>query len=414
MRKLSFTMCLLIAMVFGYGQKKELNNAYNFYLNGYLDKAKESIDRAILNDETVKDAKTWMYRGNIYLRIAEIREKEAQWERDKEDSIKKGKPEPVKSREQQSQSAYLTLCTNCADVAYEAFVKAFELDRELTVNMAVPTYNKGLELCGAYLYNESIRYFEKGKYEEAHEVLIKANKADDKQDNITFLLAYTAELTNKKDAAKTHYNSMIRRRTPSKDARVYQQLANIYKSEDDTARMLKTMQDAEPIFITDTTVNKDFALAYSFFLSWAGKSDDATDVINKALEKYPDDHTLLVSYGTSLSEDGQYAKAEMYLTKALELKPDDHMAMFNLGTCYYNNSVSSKRAAGIANDDNDYKRLTEEADKLMGQARLCMEKALELLPSDRNTMLSLKRIYLQLGLTDEHNAIDEKLNALDK
>ena len=401
MRKLSFTGCLLLATIFVYGQKKEMNNAFNFYLNGYLDRAKDAIDKAILNDETAKDAKTWMYRGNIYLRLADAKEK--------------------KDRE------YQNLCKNCAEVAYDAYMKAFELDPKITVgNMGIDNPAQGLKYCAGYLYNDALGFFENKQYEEAHAVLIKANKADESQEYITFLLAYTAEITKKTDVAKTHYNSLIRNKT--KDVRAYQYLANIYKSENDTAKVLSTMKAGEAVFLVEIqrdpknptkenmqdTLYKNFVIAYSFFLSWADKADEGTELIEKAVGKYPNDHVLLISYGTELSTAKQYAEAEKYLKKALEMQPDEYTAIFNLGVCYYNNYGDIKNSFRDIEDDKEYKRLKDESVRLAEAARPYLEKALQIDPKDKSTMLMLKNIYLQLNLTEEFNAIDEKINALGK
>ena len=64
---------ILLAMVMAFGvvnaQKSKRASAFNYWNDGKLDKAKESIDLTILDPSTMNDAKTWMYRGNIYLDI---------------------------------------------------------------------------------------------------------------------------------------------------------------------------------------------------------------------------------------------------------------------------------------------------------------------------------------------------------
>ena len=448
MRKLSFIGSLLLATVLVNGQKKEVNNAYNAYVNAYFDKAKDAIDRAILNDETAKDAKTWMYRGNIYLRIADIREKESHWQRAKADSLRLGKPAPVLTRDQQSEMSYANLCTNCAEIAYESYMKAFALDPKITVeNMGINDPGKGLGYCSGYLYSDALKLFENKKYEEAYVLLDKANKAAaETQDYIKFLMAYSAEMAGKKDVAKTIYNNMIRAK--SKDIKAYQQLANIYKSENDTAKVLSVMKLGEPIFIIgeneetkdgkdakdtksaknskenakDTvketkkdTLYREFVLSYSIFLSWAGKADEAADLIDDALAKYPNNHILLISYGTALSDDGQYAKAEKYLKQALDLNPDTNelkALLYNLGACYYNSYVDSRKAAEKITNDAEYNKVVKEAEKLLEQARPYLEQAHQLDPKDKGTILMLRTVYLQMGLTDEYKAMDAKLNAL--
>jgi len=453
MRKLSFIGCLLLATIFVYGQKKELNNAYNAYQNEYWDKAKDAVDKAILNDETAKDAKTWMYRGNVYLRLADIREKNYQWERAKKDSLELGRPAPILTRNQQNEREYLNLCVNCAEIAYESYLMAFQLDPKITVeNMGINDPGKGFGYCAGYLYSDALRFYELGakdtvkekakeNYEKAYALLEKANNAAaETQDYIKFLLAYTAEQIEKIDVAKKIYNEMIKK---SKDIRAFQRLASIYKSENDTVKVLSVMRAGESIFIIEDnkdeekeikntkdkntkenkdttkenrkdTLYRDFVLSYSIFLSWAGKPDEAADIIDNALEKYPNNHLLLISYGTALSDDKQYAKAEKYLKQALEMKPNEYTAIFNLGTCYYNNYVDTRREIESIVNNNDYNKAVEKAEKLLELARPYLEQAHEIDAKDRNTMFMLRAVYLQLGLMDEYKAMDEKYSALGK
>ena len=438
MRKLSFIGGLLMATVLVYGQKREVNNAYNAYLNGYLDRAKDAIDKAITNDETAKEAKTWMYRGNIYLRIADSKD-------------------------------FQKLCTNCAEIAYESYMRAFQLDPHVTVeNMGIKTTGEGLGFCAGYLYSDAVKLYEKNKFEEAHLLLDKANKAaNGRQDYIMFLLAYTAELTGKKEVAKSVYNDMINRvinntKMPSKDIRAYRQLAELYKLENDTVKMLNVLKIGEPLFlieedkedkekqekkepqenkpVQDTknkkkpqdvkktddsnlsketmkdTLYREYALIYSAYLSWAGKTDDAAEIIDNALEKYPDNHILLISYGTALSDDKQYAKAEQYLRKALEIQPNDLMALYNLGNCYYNNFVDIRNYIrdNPNLNDKEYQRLKDESKALLEESLPYLKKAHAMDSKDRNTIIMLRTVYLQMNLMEEYKAMDEKFNALGK
>jgi tetratricopeptide (TPR) repeat protein len=384
MKKLFCITGLLFAMSFVYGQKKELNNAYNFYANEYYDRAKDAIDKAILNEETKNEARTWMYRGNIYLQLAVTKDKE-----------------------------YMGLCTNCGEIAYDAYLKALELDPSVTVNMGIADPKTGLRYCASILYDEGVRFYEKQQYEEAYTVAEKAYKADRSQDHIVYLLGYTAELTKRMDVAKTHYNDLIRRK--SKDIMPYIRLVNIYRLENDTTKALNVVTAGEPIFFSGDSINADYAVAYSIALSWAGKVDDATVIMNKALDKYPTNHILLINYGSELSNQKRYEEAEKYFKRALELQPNDLTANYNLGNCYYNNYVERRHAMDVIEDDDAYQREEKEINALLEQARPYLEKAHELDPKDRNTLRMLKLIYANMtGTENELKAIDEKLNALEK
>ncbi|MDR1458640.1 MAG: tetratricopeptide repeat protein [Bacteroidales bacterium] len=384
MNKLSCVVFLLFAMSFAHSQKKELNNAYTNYGNGYYDRAQTAIDKAILNEETKNEAKTWLYRGNIYLQLAVTKEKE-----------------------------YIGLCTNCGEIAYDSYLKALELDPNVTAGMNIADPRQGLKYCANVLYDEAIKFFEQQKYEESFSVAEKAYKADRTQQYIVYLYAYTAELTKRMDIAKTNYNDLVQRK--SKDIMVYVRLVNIYKLENDTAKVLNVIKAGEPIFFSGDSINVDYAVAYSIALSWAGKVDEATDIMNRALEKYPTNHTLLVNYGSELSNQRNYEEAEKYFKRALELQPNDLIAIYNLGNCYYNNYVERRKAMDDIVDNDEYRREEEKNSKLLEQARPYLEQAHELDPKDINTLQMLRLIYANMRDTEnELKAVEEKINALGK
>ncbi len=60
----------LIFGLSGFTQSDNRTSAYMYYNNGQLAEAKVYIDQAILHKETIIDAKTWLYRGEIYYNIA--------------------------------------------------------------------------------------------------------------------------------------------------------------------------------------------------------------------------------------------------------------------------------------------------------------------------------------------------------
>jgi len=382
MKKIFLMVALAFVTIFAHAQKSEVNSAYNHYVNGYLDKAKAAIDKAVLNEITKNEARTWMYCGNIYLRLAEANNDEKSNDRE-----------------------YMGLCSNCTEVAAEAFLKANELEQNIIVSMAIRTPLKGLEYCAHYFYETAFGLFQKKKYEEAFEMAAKAYKMNSKSDYIASFYAITAEAVQKLDIAKARYSDLIKGKT--KDMNTYLRLVNIYKFENDTAKLLKVMEDGAKLFFTADTIYADFAVSYSIMLSWAGESQKAMEVMDKALEKDPTNYILLVNKGSELTNTGKYEEAEVHLKKAVELYPKDALAVYNLGNCYYNNYVKKTKALSDAPDD-VYNKGMEDAKILLEQARPHLERAHELDPNDKPTITMLKTVYTYLDLKDELKALEEK------
>ena len=101
MKKIALLLGLSMVLSLGFAQNFERTSAYNYNRDGKLDKAKESIDKAVKHEKTMNDAKTWLYRGMIYYNIA-----------------------------QSPLDAYKNLDPNAALEAYKAFKKAKELDEK--------------------------------------------------------------------------------------------------------------------------------------------------------------------------------------------------------------------------------------------------------------------------------------------
>jgi hypothetical protein len=111
-----------------FAQRSAVNSAYTHYGNQYWDKAKRSIDAACLHPDTKDDAKTWMFRGNIYLMIAN------------EQMSKKPNPK------------YANLCENPLDTAFDAYYKASQLDPQIKVTMQISDPVTGLRYCSGMIY----------------------------------------------------------------------------------------------------------------------------------------------------------------------------------------------------------------------------------------------------------------------
>ena len=99
MKRIALLLGLSMILSLGFSQSFERTSAYNYNKDGKLDKAKAAIDKAVVHEKTMMDPKTWVYKGMIYYNIA-------------------ASPIPM----------YQELSENPAVEAYEALVKAKELD----------------------------------------------------------------------------------------------------------------------------------------------------------------------------------------------------------------------------------------------------------------------------------------------
>jgi len=71
MKKLTIIMAMMLIINIAYSQKVNYQSAVSSLNKGFLDKAKNYIDPCITDPSTKDWPKTWMARGDIYLKISE-------------------------------------------------------------------------------------------------------------------------------------------------------------------------------------------------------------------------------------------------------------------------------------------------------------------------------------------------------
>lgn len=381
-----------------FAQRSAVNSAYTHYGNQYWDKAKRSIDAACLHPDTKDDAKTWMFRGNIYLMIAN------------EQMSKKPNPK------------YANLCENPLDTAFDAYYKASQLDPQIKVTMQISDPVTGLRYCSGMFYEQAIKAIndqnakaEKDRnYDWAFNRAEKAYKSNSSDLDVYYVYALVAELSGKKDLAKEHYSNMIKKYKVKRNE-PYIRLALIYKEEGDTNRAIavirrhSVLKDTAP----DAKVNVDYAMQEAIIYAWAGDNEKSMAVMDKALEQNPDNAVLLINMATELTEVKNYEKAEELLLKAGEIQPDNYYVYYNLGSCHYNHSLDIAKSMGEIMNDNEYQKAMEQYQQLLRKALPYIEKAESINATDHNTLIMLKLIYSRLEQKEGDPDFKAKLEAVE-
>lgn len=125
-----FAILTVVLMMVGFitkAQDAKVVSAYNYLGKGKLDKAKESIDLATTHEKTMGDAKTWLYRGNVYIAIY---------------------TSPLAS--------FRNLDSNALNVATEAYLKCLELDKKGSYKEDALT---GIDACSNQLFDKAATYY---------------------------------------------------------------------------------------------------------------------------------------------------------------------------------------------------------------------------------------------------------------
>lgn len=205
MKKLCVITVVFFLTLTVYSQNNKVVNAYNYLRSGQLDKAKENIDAAVVHPQTASQAKTWLYKGNVYLAIALT----------EEDKYKNLHQDPLKE-------------------SYDAYQKSIEIDKDYAQPTANPASAMlGLFIIGEQHYNIGVGLFNQRKYDLAiteFEQTKKINAIFNQKDSLaTFNAAICAIQIDDNDKAIQYLRELVTMNYMN--PLVYSYLASMYIAE---------------------------------------------------------------------------------------------------------------------------------------------------------------------------------------
>jgi tetratricopeptide (TPR) repeat protein len=368
---------LVMAVIVANAQSSVVVSAFNYLKYGKLDKAKEAIDKAILNPKTMEEPKTWYYYGNIYLSI-QLTEDEK----------------------------YKALDPDALEKAYDGYQKALKLDADKEYTNDI---NDRILVCAEQFYNKGVNKYNEEKYAEAVKSFDKSagiNSSIGKIDSLaTFNAALCAELSGAPNDAKTKYIQLIE--WNYNQPAIYSSLSEILKAEGDTATALSYLQMGRKKY----PENFNLIIGETNIYLAAGEKDKALELLKLALTQDDKNPTIFFAVGTNYDQMGNFEEAEKAYLQAISLKVDYFDANYNLGALYVNKAIEimDKANALPLNEEKQYVALKADADALLVKSLPYLERADELQPNDQYTMRTLKDIYTRLSMVDKLKSINEKI-----
>lgn len=372
---------LTFAMVMGsvLGQTAKVVSAYNYLRNGQLDKAKEAIDPSITHEKTMGAAKTWFYRGNVYLAI-----------------------------QLSDDPKYQGLSTQALEIAHESYAKAVELDQKK--EYAGEIQDRFL-IISEQFYNRGVTGYNNQTFAQAAQDFIKAkdiNASFGRIDTLSiFNAALCSELAGDAKTAKSLYLQLIE--VGYHNTIIYSSLAGIYKDQGDTAKAESVIRQGR------TKHPNDFNLIIAETNHFLGKGDlkGARGNLELAIQLDKTNPTIFFAVGTTYDQMGEKEKAEAAYKQAIELDPTYFDPQYNLGALYVNRAATIiEEANKLPLNDPKYDTEKAKADKFLNDALPYLEKANEINPQDRDTLIALKEIYARTNQLEKLKRVNEALQNL--
>jgi tetratricopeptide (TPR) repeat protein len=384
MKKFVLLVLAVSISVGAMAQMGKVTSAQNFISQGALDKAKEAIDLALVNEKSMNNPKTYMVKGDLCKEV-----------------FKSTNP------------TFKTLYTNPLEEAYASYEKALELDPKGSTKKAMSLNNTYFSL-GNEFVTQAIQKFDAQDFEGAFksfENTIKLSESDIYvgilDSSILFnagLAAYNGKMYNEaivnfKKCNATNYEGT----TP------YKLIYQSYSLLNDNVNAEATLKVAFEKFPNDTEI---VLLLVDYYLK-NNKQDEALNYINAARAKEPDNYSLFWAEGVLYMQQEKYDDAIKNLLKSIEINSNVFDTQFNTGVCYYNKASAMMMAANNIMDVKQYDVAKKAANDVFLEAMPYFQKALELKADDIDTLKSLKELYYRLSMTDKYNETVAKIKEIE-
>jgi tetratricopeptide (TPR) repeat protein len=369
-------------------QPHVLRQAIDDYKNGDLVKAREAIDQASQNTETAAEPKTWYYKGIIYKDI-------------------------YKAKEMDNHSSEAR--TN----AVNAFIKCISLGHSEYHEESA----KSLKYLASTMYNDAARDMNTEQY---HTALINFENYLESESKINpamvdtiaiFHAGYSAYMDHNYDKAIKYLSRAAE--LSYHDPLMYYFLGKSYLNKKD----YKSAEDFFNKGIQKYPGDPKLARILVNLYQESGNQKELARVLMQEIQLEPGNTDYLVLLGItyeklavedSVNKKEYFIKAGEAYAQALKADPNNLKANYNLGLLFYNQAVDKINALPIDTDLVALDDIQQECKDLFKQALPFMEKAYQLNPRNKETLIGLSGIYFSLHDIENSNKIKTELNFLEK
>lgn len=395
MKKIQLTfLIVLVSTTFSIAQKSKLNAAYNYYKEPYkqYDKAIDAIEEAASDEQTSKMAKTWYYRGLIYMALYES-------------------------------ETFSSLCNNCLNTALESFNKSLEIDPKNEWVAEIRTSH--IPYISYHTFSQGINFFKEHKYNDALSSFELVQKISPYDTSAILNSAFSAEQAGQKEKAISYYQRLISMNY--KDDNVFLSYANLLKRNNQMDKALEIVRSGRKVFPD----NLNLMLSEINILLSTERSSEAIVAIDEAILKDPTNPNLYLALGSTYDNlanprdsSGKESKkpanskellvkAEQSYKRGLEISPNNYELNYNLGAMYFNQAAEMINATNSIKDNVLFEKEKKKYEEKFREAQPHLEKAMEFNPKasqeDMNlfdgTIISLKEVYVRINEMEKYEKI---------
>lgn len=403
MKRVLFSMVLLMAVSFAFAQEKNVKEAKSIAGEVKPDfaKAEQLINEALTNPETKDNAATWDVAGYIQKRINE-KEMENAYLRKPYDTLKV-------YNSVLNMYNYFVKCDELAQIPNEkgkiknkyrsANSKTILAERPNLINGGIQYFNlnqneEALKFFAAYVDAATLPMLEKENLLEKDTILPQ----------VAYYATLAADRVGDKDAVMKYAQYALKDKENGQFA--MQLLTDAYKAKGDTAKWVEKLQEG----IVKFPENQYFFANLVDYYSSSNQNDKAMQFANDMLAKDPNNKLYLYVKAYLYHNMKDYEKAIEFYKKTLDIDPAYAEACSNLGLVYLLQAQEYADKAPADINDPNYATAQAEIKKFYEAAKPYYEKARELKPDQKDLWLQgLYRVYYNLNMGPEFEEIEKMM-----
>ena len=403
MKRVLFSMVLLMAVSFAFAQEKNVKEAKSIAGEVKPDfaKAEQLINEALTNPETKDNAATWDVAGYIQKRINE-KEMENAYLRKPYDTLKV-------YNSVLNMYNYYVKCDELAQIPNEKgkIKNKYRSANSKTILAERPNLiNGGIQYFNLNKNEDALKYF--AAYVDAATLPMMEKENLLEKDTILPQVAYYATLAadrvGDKDAVMKYAQYALKDKENGQFA--MQLLTDAYKAKGDTAKWVEKLQEG----IVKFPENQYFFANLVDYYSSSNQNDKAMQFADDMLAKDPNNKLYLYVKAYLYHNMKDYEKAIEFYKKTLDIYPAYAEACSNLGLVYLLQAQEYADKAPADINDPNYATAQAEIKKFYEAAKPYYEKARELKPDQKDLWLQgLYRVYYNLNMGPEFEEIEKMM-----
>ncbi len=302
----------------------------------------------------------------------------------------------------------LVLSEDPLGTAYEAYLKAYEVDKNAKVKdgmeSLVNAYKQDAQNAYSMIkYKDAAKLFRAAYDIEKHPVLNRVDTAS------VFNAGYLYTLAN--DFKNGEKNLKIAKDLGyENNGDIYYLMYYCYNGMKDSVNAKQILLDGLAKYPKNTNI---VTYLLSFYANGGGDPQEIIPIVLKSIEDDPKNPDLWSGLGRIYDKLGQPDKSIEAFAKAAELMPKDFGAHFNLGLLYIKKGDEMNKEMNSRQFDSqkEYNDALATVNAVYAQSIAPLEKALELNPKESATVELLKNVCFRLrdepGIMEKYNKYNE-------